>query len=121
MSDTYKNQITARVDDKRHSLPVLHCLLVLLFTAMMYVMQGLLKMERSLFFLLIVFSFGVRIQGDSRGFPTSFWCDIKCHDTLGGCLGTEGRCKGVCYCVAVSYLRYKTRLNNYTNAHFMIG
>ena len=80
-----------------------------------------MTMERSIYLLLIVVSFGVRIQGDTTIFLTTFWCDLKCRNKLGGCLGYEGSCKGVCYCIGVSFLRYKTRLINYTNAHFDDG
>ena len=69
---------------------------------MLQVMQGLLKMERSFYVLLIVVSFGVRIQGDSREFPTSLWCDLKCWTKGGGCIGFKGTCTGVCYCIGVS-------------------
>ena len=77
MSDTYKNQITARVDDKRHSLPVLHCLLVLLFTAMMYVMQGLLKMERFLFFFVNCVFFWCTYSGRFARFSYFFLVRYK--------------------------------------------
>ena len=66
-----------------------------------------MTMERSFYLLLIVVSFGVRIQGDTTIFLTTFWCDLKCRNKLGGCLGYEGSCKGVCYCIGVSFLRYK--------------
>ena len=65
----------------------------------MCIMQGSLTMERLLYLLLIVFSFDLRIQGI---FTTSIWCDLKCRNKQGGCIGYDGSCKGVCYCIGVS-------------------
>ena len=61
-----------------------------------------LTMERSFYMLLIVFSFGVRIQGDTHIFTRSLGCHLKCWNKLGGCIGYEGSCNGVCYCIGVS-------------------
>ena len=33
---------------------------------------------------------------------TSTWCDLRCINEGSGCVGTEGKCDGVCYCLKVS-------------------
>ena len=60
-------------------------------------------MERSLHMLLVVISFGICIQGGKTILPSTTWCDLKCLTKIGGCIGFEGTCQGVCYCLGVSF------------------